>query len=313
MSNKNLAYGDHMEPFGGITTFMRQPASRDFEDVDVAVVGIPFDGGAAQRSGTRFGPRKIRESSLGIYGYNPVLKVTPLDKFNLIDYGDVEVVPVDISATQKAINEEVGALLEKGIKVISLGGDHSVTLPLLRAHSKVHGPLAVIHFDSHSDTWEGEYGEEYPYTHATPFRRAIEENLIDLSAFIQIGIRGSLYASSDLDDARALGAEIVTIDEAFNVGVESVIKRCHELVEERPVYISLDIDSVDPAFAPGTGSPEIGGFTSYQIVQLLRGLKNMNLIGFDLVEVCPLYDHGEITSLLAVNLAFEYLSLLALS
>jgi agmatinase len=230
----------------------------------------------------------------------------------LIDYGDVDVIPVDIRATFQSIEKEVGALLEHGIKVISLGGDHSISLPLLRAHSKKFGPLAVIHFDSHSDTWESEYGKEYPFTHATPFRRAIEEQLIDPNAFVQIGIRGPLYAAGDLDDARALGAQIITINEAFEIGIQSVIEKYHTIVGNRPVYISLDIDSVDPAYAPGTGTPEVGGFNSYQILQLIRGLKNLNLIGFDLVEVCPPYDHGEITSILASNLAFEYLSLLAL-
>ena len=307
----NPAFGEHLEPFGGITTFMRQPASREFNGIDVAVVGVPFDSGTSYRGGARFGPRKIREASLLLWGHNQVLGVAPLEHLKVIDYGDVDVVPVDIQASMQAIEQEVGAILEAGLTVAALGGDHSISLPLLRAHASAYGPMAVVHFDSHPDTWDFEY-PNHPYSHGTPFRRAIEEGLLDTEAYIQVGIRGSTSAAQDLEQARGLGARVITIDQAFDVGIAEVIAIIQETIEDRPLYVSLDIDAVDPAFAPGTGTPEVGGFSSYQILQLVRGLRGLNLVGFDLVEVSPPYDHGEITSILAANLAFEFLSLVAI-
>lgn len=312
MKNPNPAYGAHLEPFCGIPTFMRQPASRELEGIDVAIVGVPFDSGTSYRSGTRFGPRKIREASLILWGFNAVLGVAPADALKLVDYGDVAVIPVDIAATMQAVTTEVSAILQQGVTVVSLGGDHSIALPLLRAHAARFGPLAVIHFDSHPDTWRSEFGE-HPYSHGTPFRRALEEELIDTDAYHQVGIRGSVSAPSDLDDARQLGAQILTIDKAFEMGLPKVVETIRDTVGDRPVYVSLDIDSVDPAYAPGTGTPEVGGFTSYQMLQLVRGLKGLNLVGFDLVEVSPPYDCGDITAILAANLTFEFLSLLALA
>jgi agmatinase len=310
--NPNPAYGAHLEPFHGIPTFMRRPASRELKGIDVAVVGVPYDSGTSYRSGTRFGPRKIREASLLLWGFNAVLGVAPGDTLEIVDYGDVEVIPVDISATMGAITTEVGAILEQGVTVVSLGGDHSITLPLLRAHAAKFGPLAVIHFDSHPDTWKSEF-REHPYSHGTPFRRALEEELIDTDAYVQVGIRGPVSALHDLEDARQLGAQILTIDRAFEMGIPEVVEAIRDAVGDRPAYVSLDIDSVDPAYAPGTGTPEVGGFTSYQMLQLVRGLRGLNLVGYDLVEVSPPYDHGDITAILAANLTFEFLSLLGLT
>jgi agmatinase len=307
----NPAYGKHLEPFGGIPTFMRQPASREYIGVDVAVVGVPFDSGTSYRSGARFGPRKIREASLLLWGHNQVLGIAPLEHLKVIDYGDVDVVPVDIQSSMDAIEREVSTLLEAGLTVAALGGDHSISLPLLRAHASAYGPLAVVHFDSHPDTWDFEY-PSHPYSHGTPFRRAIEENLVDTAAYFQVGIRGSTSGAQDLDQARGLGARVITIDQAFEMGIAEVITEIQRTIGDRSLYVSLDIDAVDPAFAPGTGTPEVGGFSSYQILQLVRGLRGLNLVGFDLVEVSPPYDHGEITAILAANLAFEFLSLLAL-
>jgi agmatinase/guanidinopropionase len=305
------AFGADQEPFSGIPTFMRQPASRDLEGVDVAVVGVPFDSGTSYRSGTRFGPRKIRESSLLLWGFNTVMGIAPAKELKVVDYGDIEVIPVDIRSTMEAITNEVATILSQETLPISLGGDHSITLPLLRAHAAQFGPIAVIHFDSHPDTWNSEFGD-HPYSHGTPFRRALEEQLIDPEAYIQVGIRGPVSDSFDLDEARELGAQIITIIEAFEVGIPTVINRIQEIIGKRPVYVSLDIDSVDPAFAPGTGTPEVGGFSSYQMLQLVRGLQGLNLVGFDLVEVSPPYDHSDITSILAANLVFEFLSIIAL-
>ncbi|HEY4690805.1 MAG TPA: agmatinase [Anaerolineae bacterium] len=299
------------QPFMGITTFARRPHTRDLTGMDVAVVGVPFDSGTSHRSGARFGPRKIREASLLLWGYNNVLGVAPFEALRIVDYGDVDIIPVDIEDTYSNIEREVGAILDAGVTCLALGGDHSITLALLRAHAKHFGPLAVVHFDAHPDTWQNEFGDR-PYSHGTPFRRAIEEGLIDTGAYVQVGIRGPTSGATDVQEARELGARVITIDEAVSIGLSAVLSEIQSKAAGKRVYVSLDIDAVDPAFAPGTGTPEVGGFTSYQMLQLVRGLRGLNLIGFDVVEVSPPYDHGDITSILAANLAFEFLSLFAL-
>jgi agmatinase/guanidinopropionase len=296
----------------GIVTFGRQTHTRDMTGADVAIVGVPFDSGTSHRSGARFGPRKIREMSMMLWGYNNPLAVAPFKTLRVVDYGDVNVVPVDIEDTYANVEREVSAILDAGVSVVALGGDHSIALPLLRAHAKRHGPLAVVHFDSHPDTWDREFGL-HPYSHGTPFRRAIEEELIDTRAYIQIGIRGPTSGQTDLQDTRDLGARVITIDEAMAIGIPAIVAEIRETTGDKKVYVSFDIDAVDPAFAPGTGTPEVGGLTSYQALQLVRGLKGLHLVGFDLVEVSPPYDHGDITAVLASNLAFEFLSLLALN
>lgn len=307
----NAAYGADLQPFSGITTFMRQPASRDLQNVDVAILGIPFDSGTSYRSGTRFGPREIRQMSAMLWGKNQALRVAPLDILRVIDYGDVDVVPVDIHETFARTTETVKTILDAGATVISLGGDHSLALPLLRAHHAKFGKLAVLHFDSHGDMWDYDFAG-YKYSHGTPFRRAVEEGLIDTEAYFQIGIRGSTSALDDYDEARKLGAKIITIRDAMAMGAEKIVETVRKQIGTRQVYVSFDIDAVDPAYAPGTGTPEVGGFTSFQALEMVRGLSGLQLVGFDLVEVNPSYDHGDITSLLAANLAFEFLSLLAL-
>jgi agmatinase len=233
--------------------------------------------------------------------------VDPLEVLNLMDYGDIAIEPTNIATTMEIIAQEVLSIISEGIRVISLGGDHSISYPLLKAHAERYGPLAVVHFDAHSDTEEGYYN------HGTPFADAHKAGLIDTSAYIKVGIRGPLYHSDELKIAEKQGAQILTIESCFKEGIAAVIEHIHRVVENKQVYVSLDIDVVDPAFAPGTGTPEVGGFTSYQILQLVRGLKGLDTVGFDLVEVSPPYDSsGEITSILAANLAFEFLSLLAL-
>ena len=299
------------QPFMGLVTFGRRPHTRDVTGADVAVVGVPFDGGTSHRSGTRFGPRKIREMSLLLWGYNNPLGVAPFDALNVIDYGDVESVPVNIERTFANVEREVSAILDAGVTVLALGGDHSITLPLLRAHARRFGALAIVHFDSHPDTWDSEYSGQ-PYSHGTPFRRAIEEGLVDTGAYVQVGIRGPTSGLDDLEEARHLGARVITIDEAMAGGLPAVLHEIHARAAGKKVYVSLDIDAVDPAFAPGTGTPEVGGFTSYDMLQLVRGLRGLDLVGFDIVEVSPPYDHGDITAILASNLAFEFLSLRAL-
>lgn len=308
--NDNPAFGANLQPFMGIPSFMRLPVTRELKDVDVAILGVPFDSGTSYRSGTRFGPRKIREASLMIWGHNSTLDVTPLKKLNVVDYGDVSVVPTSIEHTMTAITKTAGEVIETGVTLITLGGDHSIALPLLRAHAKRHGPVSLIHIDAHIDTWEAEF-EAVPYSHGTPFRYALQEGLIRKGEYMQIGIRGPLSGENDYANAKELGARIVTIHEVMEKGVREVLKEVHERMKG-PLYVTVDIDSADPAYAPGTGTPEVGGLTSYQLLQLVRGLNGLDLIGFDLVEVSPPFDHGDITAILASNIVFEYLSLLAL-
>ncbi len=300
-----------VQPYQGIVTFGRRPHTRDSGAADVAIVGAPYDSGTSNRSGARHGPRAIREQSLLLWGYNNALAVAPFDALSVVDYGDIDVVPVDIQATYAAIERELKPLVAGGVEVITLGGDHSITLPLLRSHAAKYGPLAVVHFDAHPDTWDAEFGNQ-KYSHGTPFRRAIEEGLIDKSAYIQVGIRGPTPVSDDYADARRLGAQIITLDEALEWGITAVVEEVHSTVGGRKTYVTLDIDALDPAFAPGTGTPEVGGFTSHQMLQLVRGLAGLRIIGADVVEVCPPFDHGNITSILAANLVFELLSVMAL-
>jgi agmatinase/guanidinopropionase len=300
-----------MQPYQGIATFGRCPPTRDLSAADVAIVGVPYDGATSYRSGARFGPRAIREQSLLLWGYNNALKVAPFEKLRAVDFGDVNVVPVDVLATQQAIELEVGTIVAAGVKVIALGGDHSVTLPLLRAQAAKFGPMAVIHFDAHPDMWNTEFGGHL-YSHGTSFRRAIEEGLIDTTAYLEIGIRGPTAGPQDYADAIRLGARMITLDAALERGMTAVTEEIVSVVGSRPTYVTLDIDAVDPAFAPGTGTPEIGGFSSQQMLQLVRGLANLNIVGADVVEVAPAYDHGQITAILAANLVFELLSILAL-
>ena len=307
--NDNPAFGADLQPFMGIPSFMRLPASRELEGVDVAILGVPFDSGASNRSGTRFGPRKIREASLTLWGHNPTMNVTPTKTLKVVDYGDASVIPTSIEHTMKIITETASDVL-KTSTLITLGGDHSITLPLLRAHAEKYGPLSVVHIDAHIDTWESEF-DGVPYSHGTPFRYALQEKLIREGEYVQIGIRGPVSESSDYADATKLGARTITNHEVFEKGIPEILKEVHQRMKG-PLYVSIDIDAADPAYAPGTGTPEVGGFTSYQLLQLVRGLHGLNLVGFDLVEVSPPYDHGDITAILASNIVFEYLSLLAL-
>ena len=299
------------QPYSGIATFGRVPFAQNADGYDVAIVGVPYDGSVSYRSGTRFGPRAIREQSLLLWGYNNAQQVAPFKTLKVADLGDLDVVPPDIIATHRETERSASEIVSTGSLLISLGGDHSISLPLLRAHAKKYGPMAVVHFDAHPDTWNSEYPNQ-PYSHGTPFRRAIEEKLIDTSAYLQIGIRGPTNGPEDYLDAVALGARMITLDEIRKVGIDAVLREIHSKVGSRPMYVTLDIDAVDPAFAPGTGTPEVGGLTSYEMLQLVRGLKGLNGIGFDLVETSPPYDSAGITAILAANLVFEFLSLVAL-
>ncbi len=308
--NDNPAFGAALQPFMGIPSFMRLPVTRDLTGVDVAILGVPYDSATSNRGGARLGPRKIREMSMMIWGYNSTLNVRPTERLKVVDYGDVSIIPTSILHTMEAISATASEIIEQGTTLISLGGDHSIALPLLRSHAKKFGPLSVVHIDAHIDTWEAEFAA-IPYSHGTPFRYALQEGLIRKDAYIQVGIRGPVSNEKDYAEALELGARMITIHEVMEKGIPAVLAEIHARVKG-PLYISLDIDAADPAYAPGTGTPEVGGMSSYQLLSLVRGLRGLDIVGCDLVEVSPPFDHGDITSILASNLTFEYLSLLAL-
>jgi agmatinase len=296
--------------FSGVRTFMRLPSVQDLDNSDVAIVGAPFDTGATFRAGARFGPEGIRAVSHLLRRYNPSLDVMIFDHLSVIDYGDVPVVPGYIEESYRRIAEGLEPIHRAGVVPIVLGGDHSIALPELRAAAAVHGPLALVQFDSHPDTWDAYFGQKH--THGTPFRRAVEEGLLSLGRSIQVGMRGSIYEAGDWEDAREMGFDLVPTDAIRKLGIEETIARIRERVGDARVYVSFDVDFVDPAFAPGTGTPEIGGFTSREAQEFVRGLAGLDLVGCDVVEVYPAYDPAQITALLAANVAHEFLSLVAL-
>ncbi|MBI3630605.1 MAG: agmatinase [Candidatus Rokubacteria bacterium] len=297
--------------FGQIATFMLLPHVRDAAALDVAVVGVPYDGGASYRTGARFGPRAVREQSSLIRPWNPVAKVHPFERLRVADYGDIDVVPISIERTFEAIEAGVTAILSAKATPVSVGGDHSITLPILRAVARRHGPVGVVHFDAHPDTWDEYFGSKF--FHGSPFRRAIEEGLIDPRRMIQVGIRGPLYGPEDFAFHEQHGLEVIRIEAVKEQGIAWVVGKLQRLAGG-PVYCSFDIDSVDPAYAPATGTPEVGGLTSYEAIALVRGLQGLRLVGADVVEVCPPYDGpGQVTSLLAANLLFEIVSVMALA
>jgi agmatinase len=293
----------------GPFTFMRIPPARDLTQVDVAVLGIPFDATTFYRPGARFGPQAVRQASAHLRPYprRPEDAFPPFDRLRVVDYGDVNVLPVASEENLQRIRDTVSTILAAGAFPLCLGGDHSVTLPVLRAIAPRFGPVGLVHFDAHPDFWPPLLG--HLHYHGSTFRLATEEGLIDLARSIQVGIRGSI-SSAIIEEARAAGFLIVTADQAAQRGIERVLEQVHERAQG-PVYVSLDIDCVDPAFAPGTGTPEVAGFTSREIIALVRGLRGLRMVGFDLVEVAPAYDHAEITALLGATLVYEYLRVLA--
>jgi agmatinase len=295
--------------YGGAYTFARVPATRDLSKADVAIVGVPMDMTVLYRSGARFGPRAIRDASgqLRPHHWEAAQVEPPFDKLRVVDYGDLDVFPGYIEQTIDSVQADLAAMVEAGVFPLILGGDHGTTLPALRALAKRHGKMSLVHFDAHPDFWPGT--PERPYHHGTVFRRAAEEDLIDPAASIQIGIRGSVSANL-IDETRAAGFRLLTADEFAKHGVDATLRDLQGTVKA-PVYVSLDIDSVDPAFAPGTGTPEVAGLTSREIMDLVRGLRGLDIVGFDIVEVAPAYDSAEITALLAANLVYEFLLVVA--
>lgn len=296
--------------FTGIRTFMRLPHVTDLTGVDFAIVGVPFDTGGTFRVGARFGPEGIRTQSMLLRPYNPALKVSIFDICSGVDYGDLPVTPGYLPESHQQITEAASVVLASGATPVFLGGDHSVSLPLLRAAAAKYGPVALVHFDSHSDLWSSYFGGKD--THGTPFRRAYEEGLLDTARSSQIGLRGSLYDEDDVNITTQLGFQLISGPEMHEIGMAETIRRVRERVGTGPAYLTFDIDFVDPAYAPGTGTPEVGGFTSAQCQQLVRGLVGVNFVAYDLVEVMPPYDPaGGVTCLLAANLVYEFISLIA--
>jgi agmatinase len=298
--------------FAQPATFMRLPYQVDLAGVDVAILGVPFDSGTSYRSGARLGPREIRAQSSLIRLYSYFLKISPFETLNVVDAGDVDAPPVGIEPAYAAIQSGVQRILDAGATPLVVGGDHSISLPCLRAAAAAHGPLALVQFDAHIDTWGDYFGGKY--FHGSPFRRAIEERLIDPARYVQVGIRGPMYGEEE-DFAFQRERRVTTIDIGMvkRDGVDKTIGRVRDIVGARPLYVTFDIDSVDPAFAPGTGTPEVGGLTSYEAQELVRGLAGSNIVGCDVVEVAPAFDGpGQITALLAANIMFELLCVRAL-
>jgi agmatinase len=303
--------GRQVPRFAGPDTFARLPRLADVTGnrAKVAIAGVPFDSGVSYRPGARFGPTAVRNGSKLLRPYHPGLDTHPLHVHQVADAGDIAANPFDIAEAIATIEDAARALLDQADHLVAIGGDHTIALPLLRATAARHGPLALVHFDAHLDTWDTYFGA--PYTHGTPFRRAVEEGLLALDASAHVGIRGPLYGAADLSDDKALGFAIVSTVDVARHGVDQAIDRVRDRVGDRPVYLSVDIDVLDPAHAPGTGTPEPGGLTTRELQLILRGLTGLNLAGADVVEVAPAYDHAELTALAAANVAYEFLGLLA--
>lgn len=289
--------------------FMRMERRTSAEGLDFAIYGVPFDTGSSYRSGSRFGPQGIRNISVMMKPNNPVHQVNILDHLTGADLGDVNVIPGYILPTYEAIEEFTASILDAGALPVALGGDHSITLPELRAIAKRHGPVSLIHFDSHADINDQVFGQQY--NHGTPFRRAHEEGLIDTSRSIQVGMRGSIYDPNEFKVAADLGFTLIPTHEVRAMGLPAVVDEIKRVVGANKAFLTFDIDFIDPAFAPGTGTPEVGGYSTFEAISLIRGLTGIDFVGFDVVEVAPPYDVAEITSLAAANLVFEFLSLLA--
>jgi len=295
--------------FSGPATFARLPRIDEVSDIDIAIVGVPFDAGVSYRPGARFGPNHIRESSRLLRPYNPGVDVHPFADQQVVDAGDISVNPFDIQSALTDIERGSRVLHERAKRLITLGGDHTIALPLLRDLGATHGAISVIHFDAHLDTWDTYFGASY--THGTPFRRASEEGLIDREGSIHIGTRGPLYSKKDLSDDGDLGFDICSTIEMDDIGVLGVIEKVANRVRNRPVYISIDIDVLDPAHAPGTGTPEAGGITSREILAVIRSFAKLNIVGADIVEVSPVYDTSQITGIAASHIIYELLSAMA--
>jgi len=295
--------------FAGAGSFARLPEIDRVSDYHVAVLGAPFDGGTSYRPGARFGPMAVRQASRHLRpGHHVELDISPFAAIQVVDAGDVPVTPFSIDEAVQQIAGRARDLLHGGRKVIAIGGDHTIALPMLRSVAGVHGPVALVHFDAHLDTWDTYFNA--PVTHGTIFRRAFEEQLLVADHSIHVGIRGPIYGRADLDDDRKFGFRTIRASDMDTLGAGGVIDAITNRVAGLPAYLSIDIDVLDPSVAPGTGTPEAGGLTSRELLRILRGLTRLNLVGADLVEVAPAYDHAEITSIAAATVVFDVVALL---
>ena len=301
--------GFDLPRFAGVPTFMRLPhVSLDearIQDVEIGIIGVPWDSGTTNRPGPRHGPRQLRDASTMIRAEHPVSGVRPYERSNCADLGDVSINPADIEDSMNRITAFYNKVLGKGIKPLTAGGDHLTSLPVLRALAD-KAPLGMIHFDSHTDLFHS-YFDGTMFTHGTPFRRAVEENLLDPNRVVQIGIRGTQYDTEDLDFAKSVGIRVIKIEEFFDRGIQDVMTEAKEIVGEKETYVSYDIDFIDPAFAPGTGTPEVGGPNSYEALKVVRELTGVKIVGADMVEVSPPFDPSSNTAFLGVSVMFELL------
>jgi guanidinobutyrase / D-arginase len=295
--------------YAGPATFARLPRLDEVDRVDVAVLGMPFDSGVSYRPGARFGAGHVRAASKLLRPYHPALDVSPFAAQQVADAGDLAINPFDLDDAIRSIERGADELRSHDATLLSIGGDHTIALPLLRSLHRAHGRIAVLHFDAHLDTWDTYFGA--PFTHGTPFRRASEEGLLDPEHCLHVGIRGPLYSDKDLAEDGVLGFQVIGSDDYQTDGVTTVVERMRARLGDVPVYVSIDIDVLDPAHAPGTGTPEAGGLTSRELLHTLRGLVGANVVGADIVEVAPAYDHAEITGIAAAHVAYELLSVLA--
>lgn len=305
--------GTVMPRFSGLATLMRLPYvgldDESIRAVDVGLIGVPWDGGTTNRPGARHGPRQVRDLSTMVRNVNRASGINPFELCNCADLGNTPVNPVDLMDSLGRIAAFYDAVCNAGIAPLSVGGDHLVTLPILRAVAK-HRPVGMVHFDAHTDTWNRYFGDN-AYTHGTPFRRAIEEGLLDPKRTVQIGIRGALYNDSENDWGERQGIRVIDIEECRALGVEGVIAEARRVVGDGATYVTFDVDALDPVYAPGTGTPEIGGLTTLDAQRMIRGLQGLNLIGGDVVEVSPPFDPSGNTALVGATLMFEILCVLA--
>jgi agmatinase len=302
--------GRTMPRFAGAGTFARLPEIDRVTDYDVAVLGVPFDSGTSYRPGARFGPMAVRQASRHLRpGHHVELDCSPFGSIQVADAGDVPVTPFSIDSAIRQVQRHASDVMSGGRRVVAIGGDHTVALPLLRSVVREHGPVALVHFDAHLDTWDTYF--DAPVTHGTIFRRAFEENLLVAERSIHVGIRGPVYGHADLADDRRFGFRTIRASDLDDLGTAGAIGAITERVADLPVYLSVDIDVLDPAFAPGTGTPEAGGLTSRELLRVLRGLASLHLVGADVVEVAPAYDHAEVTALAAATVIFDIITLLA--
>ncbi len=307
MTNQPIG-GNALARFSGPGTFMRLPAAESAEGLDVAIIGVPMDHGTSWRSGTRFGPKEIRSQSAMIRPYNIQTGAAPFDSLNCADLEDVPINTFNLNATIDIISKHYDAILKHDAVPMTLGGDHTLTLPILRAIAKKHGPVGLVHVDAHADVSDTMFGERE--VHGTVFRRAYEEGLLDPTRVWQVGLRGTGYSAEDFDDPLEWGFKMILAQEIWHKSLTPLAEKIRSEIGEGPVYISYDIDSLDPAYAPGTGTPEIGGLTTPQAMELIRGLRGLDIVGCDMVEVSPPYDTTGNTALTGANLMFEMLSIL---